>query len=412
MQHKVAAAEGIRGIACFMVVFSHLSLSFFPYLHSFDQYHLTAYPLELAIHHSPFAFFYSGTAAVYIFFVLSGYVLSYAIMNSRNPLQKILSMTIKRFPRLMLPALGSCLLLWLAFHYLQPSGQYVSEWIDVLGEENPGPLSNAFFDGVVRTFWYGWSQYNWVLWTMKFELVGSLLVFALLYAHCKKITWSIMLPLVLVASYLLLRMMPFHMANLLQASWLDIVENNLEMLCFLLGMLCFFRFRRLGNLTAFSLLALGLYCAGVHDNSPSYAWLNPWLDHRTYNLLNFMAGPLVVAAILMNEKLASLFSKRIPVYLGKISFAAYLNHLLLIYVLGLPLFNYLHHASHLSYAANALLTCAVVIAATIIFSELYYRLVDQNAMRFSAWLANICFKLPGLVNRLYAVSGKKPGSLS
>ena len=221
-----------------------------------------------------------------------------------------------------------------------------------------------------------------------------------------------MLPLVLVASYLLLRMMPFHMANLLQASWLDIVENNLEMLCFLLGMLCFFRFRRLGNLTAFSLLALGLYCAGVHDNSPSYAWLNPWLDHRTYNLLNFMAGPLVVAAILMNEKLASLFSKRIPVYLGKISFAAYLNHLLLIYVLGLPLFNYLHHASHLSYAANALLTCAVVIAATIIFSELYYRLVDQNAMRFSAWLAKICFKLPGLINRLYAVSGKKPGSLS
>lgn len=70
-------------------------------------------------------------------------------------------MSMKRFPRLMLPALGSCMLLWLAFHYLHPSGQYISEWLDSLGADDPGPFSNAIYDGIIRTFWYGWSQYNW-----------------------------------------------------------------------------------------------------------------------------------------------------------------------------------------------------------------------------------------------------------
>lgn len=80
MQHKVAAAEGIRGIACLMVVFSHLALSFFPYLHSFDQYRLSPYQLELAIHQSPFAFFYSGTAQPFIFFLYL--VVMYSLMPS------------------------------------------------------------------------------------------------------------------------------------------------------------------------------------------------------------------------------------------------------------------------------------------------------------------------------------------
>lgn len=387
MQHKVAAAEGIRGIACFMVILSHLSLSFFPYLHSFDQNRLQPHALELLIHQSPFAFFYSGTAAVYIFFVLSGYVLTYAIVNSRDPLQKIRSMSVKRLPRLMLPTLGSCMLLWLAFHTMHPSGLYLSEWIDALGEENPGSFYEALYDGIIRTFWYGWSQYNWVLWSIKFECVGSFVVFALLYTHYKNMLTYLVLPVVLLLSYMALHLMPFEIDSLLKASWLDILENNFEIFSFLLGMLCFFKSRRLGNLTAFSLLMAGLYCAGVHDNSLSYVWLNPWLDQRTYNILNFLAGPLLVIALLMNDTLANLFSTRILVYLGKISFAAYLNHLLIIYVVGLPFFNVLHAYSPLGYVTHALLSCTLVITVTIIFSEIYYRLIDQNAMRFSGWLA-------------------------
>lgn len=416
MHHKVAAAEGIRGIACFMVIFSHLSLSFFPYLHSFGRYRAPPYALELAIHHSPFGFFYSGTAAVYIFFVLSGYVLTYSIVNSQQPRTKIKSMTLKRLPRLMLPALGSCVLLWLAFYSMQPDGQYVSAWLDALGSEVSGSevtgsaslssLTDALYDGVVRTFWYGWSQYNWVLWTMKFELVGSLLIFGLLYARyvpaktlnrlglesyvARSVLMTGLLIFLLILSYVSLRMTPFDSNSLTEWSALDILENMLEIVAFLLGMLLFFYYQVLSELMnnwlAFTLLALGLYCAGVHDSSVCYRWLNPWLDGRTYNLLNFIAGSFIVSAVLMNTRLAGLFSTRIPVYLGRISFAAYLNHLLIIYVVGLPLFNLLHQWQ-ISYAISALLSCTAVIGVTIAFSEVYYRVVDQNTLRFSAWLA-------------------------
>ncbi|RYZ99820.1 MAG: acyltransferase, partial [Moraxellaceae bacterium] len=384
------------------------------------------YALELAIHHSPFGFFYSGTAAVYIFFVLSGYVLTYSIVNSQQPRAKIKAMTLKRLPRLMLPALGSCLLLWLAFYSVQPDGQYVSEWLDALGSEVTGSeiassgisgsvslssLTDALYDGVIRTFWYGWSQYNWVLWTMKFELVGSLLVFGLLYARyvpaktlnrmglesyvARFVLMTGLLIFLLILSYVSLRMTPFDLDSLAELSVLDIVENTLELVAFLLGMLLFFYYQVLSELMndwlACTLLALGLYCAGVHDSSVFYRWLNPWLDGRTYNLLNFIAGPLIVMAVLMNTRLAGLCSTKIPVYLGRISFAAYLNHLLIIYVVGLPLFNLLYQWQ-LSYATSALISCAAVIGMTIVFSEVYYRVVDQNTLRFSAWLAHVLIR--------------------
>ena len=77
---KLNAAESIRGLACLAVVFSHLSLSFYPYLHHFSPDDRAHGSWDYFIHHSPFAFWYSGTAAVFVFFVLSGFVLSYAIL--------------------------------------------------------------------------------------------------------------------------------------------------------------------------------------------------------------------------------------------------------------------------------------------------------------------------------------------
>ena len=110
---KLNSAESIRGLACLAVVFSHLSLSFFPFLHHFNPAEVSTSTWQSLIHHSPFAFWYSGTAAVFLFFVLSGFVLSYAIL--RKPAQaefKIKSMLIKRYPRLAIPAVISCLVVW------------------------------------------------------------------------------------------------------------------------------------------------------------------------------------------------------------------------------------------------------------------------------------------------------------
>jgi peptidoglycan/LPS O-acetylase OafA/YrhL len=68
---KVKLVEGIRGIACVVVILSHLLLTFFPHVHGFDLEILQEMSVLNIIHDFPFGFLYAGGAAVYIFFVLS-----------------------------------------------------------------------------------------------------------------------------------------------------------------------------------------------------------------------------------------------------------------------------------------------------------------------------------------------------
>ena len=69
MSAKINSAESIRGLACLAVVFSHLAMSFFPFLHHFDPNEKTDLAWVYAIHHLPFGFLYSGDAAVFVFII-------------------------------------------------------------------------------------------------------------------------------------------------------------------------------------------------------------------------------------------------------------------------------------------------------------------------------------------------------
>lgn len=367
IKEKIEAAEAIRGVACLFVVFSHLSLTFFPSLHSFFNYPTTTEYYELWMHNSPFAFWYSGTAAVYIFFVLSGYVLTFTIVNSRDPIKKIKQMSIKRYPRLMLPALVSCILLWAAYRFIDAPTEHVTDWGSSIGDVPDLTFIYALYDGSIKSFFLGYSDYNWVLWTMRIELLGSFGLFFLLYLREKKAIFSWLIPILTILLCLDL--------------------DYLGYAAFLIGSLFYFHKKSLSNLTAFFCLMLGLYFAGVHNTSRAYQWFYDLLNDQTYEILNFLSGPLIVMAIMWNSKLADAFSNRVTIYLGKLSFAAYLNHILILFAVGLPLFEFLLEL-HWSYANAAVVTCLAVVALTIAFSEVFYQLVDKNTMKLSAKISD------------------------
>jgi peptidoglycan/LPS O-acetylase OafA/YrhL len=368
---KIESAEAIRGIACFFVVLSHLSLTFFPSLHHFFDNPTSTQSIELWIHHSPFAFWYSGTAAVYIFFVLSGVVLTYSIVNSAKPVKKILSMSIKRYPRLMLPALASCMLLWAAFTLYDPPTTGMSEWIASLGDIKPTSFTYAFYEGSFGAFWNGTSQYNWVLWTMKIEFIGSFALFFLLYLRHLNKWLTLLLPITIVA--------------------LCTDLDYLGYAAFLIGALCYLYRKTLSTPVATIVLLFGLYCSGVHIDSDSYQLINDYLGDSSYEILNFLSGILIVLPILFNQTLSRVISNRLTIWLGKLSFSAYLIHLLILYTVGITLFEYLHNAGML-YAPAALLSCAAVIIVTFACSEVFFRLVDKNAITLSNKLANAIIK--------------------
>ncbi len=383
IKEKIEAAEAIRGVACLFVVFSHLSLSFFPTLHHFFNEPTPTQSIESWIHNSPFAFWYSGTAAVYIFFVLSGFVLTYSIVNSKDPIQKIKVMSLKRYPRLMIPAFVSCILLWAAYTLFDPDSTGMTSWASEIGNVTYPSLQHALYEGSIGSFLFGNSEYNWVLWTMKIEIFGSFGLFFLLYLMTKKKVLYWLIPIATIV--------------------LCFKVEYLGYAAFLIGSLFYLNRKNIPNVLAIGCLLLGLYFAGVHNDSLVYQWFYRILGDQAYEILNFLSGPFIVISILGNPKLSVAITNQLTIYLGKLSFSAYLNHLLILYVVGIPLFGYLS-ALNLSYTLAALISCICVLLITIAFSEVYFSLVDKTAMTLSAKFANLSLQTYAKAANLFGKS--------
>src|ERR1700727_3342633 len=97
---RIAYLESIRGLAALQVILLHFFAAFAPNL-------VFALPAAAAIagyiHLSPLYFLYDGYSAVYIFFALSGYVLTRSF--ERHPAQPA-AQILGRIVRLGLPALA------------------------------------------------------------------------------------------------------------------------------------------------------------------------------------------------------------------------------------------------------------------------------------------------------------------
>ena len=372
---KINAAESIRGLACLAVVFSHLAMSFFPYLHHFDPKDQADPNWVSWVHHSPFAFVYSGDAAVFVFFVLSGYVLSYALL--KNPQQfsaKLKAMMIKRYPRLMIPALISCLLVWSIMHWTAIDSSLVGAWLQAFATQNFS-VTQALFEGTIGAFFYSDSNINWVLWTMTIELMGSFALFLVLSLYVWKKSLSLYLAFALIGL----------------AWWWRGQGFSFGITSFLLGMMMYLYAKPISNRVAIALLLFGLYLAGAHNHSSAYAWVYAILGEHTYDYCNFFAGIVIVYSILMSPMLSKKMDRPGLVWLGKLSFSIYLLHLLMLYLVCIPLFNILYGMG-LSYTLTVTLSASAALIMTLLAADLYSRYVDESAIRFSQFLANLILR--------------------
>ena len=371
MSAKINSAESIRGLACLAVVFSHLAMSFFPYLHHFDINEVTDLAWVHAIHHSPFAFFYSGDAAVFVFFVLSGFVLSYAILNKPEQFnKKIKNMMIKRYPRLMIPALTSCLIIWLVFKFVHINSGHVGSWLQAFTVQGFS-FTHALYEGTIGAFLFSESEVNWVLWTMTIELMGSFALFFLLYLyHYKKLAfWLGSLIIPCLAFYWRGRGFSFGISS------------------FIIGIYIYLYAKTISNLAAITMLIIGLYLAGAHNTSTSYQWLYSIFGDLTYDYCNFIAGILIVYSVLMNPLLSKGLDHPILVWLGKLSFSIYLLHLLMLYLVCIPLFNFLL-SLHWSYSISVICSGFTAICVTLVAANFYSNYVDQFAIKVSNKIAD------------------------
>lgn len=178
---RLIQLEAVRGIAALVVLASHLLLGFFP------RFHGLLFPDErVSPFGTPLFALVNGSAAVVVFFVLSGFVLTVRAFQTQSALPLVLG-ALKRWPRLALPVLvvniASGVLVGWALYRNQPVAQQIASpwlgWSYTAAPEQWRSVAAAMREGAFSTFIWGSAYFNNPLWTMYLEFYGSFLAFFL-----------------------------------------------------------------------------------------------------------------------------------------------------------------------------------------------------------------------------------------
>jgi peptidoglycan/LPS O-acetylase OafA/YrhL len=291
---RLDVLDGLRGWAALSVVLFHVFWETFGALVPGFRNPVTGFLCD-------------GQLAVCVFFVLSGEALSAAFFAGKGEASTI-RLAIKRYPRLAIPILASCLIVLaldrfgLAFSReaatIIERGDWMGEWLNfppTLGHV----LRYALFDVFVSAEYQ--HAVNPMLWTMKVELMGSFLVFALLLAWRRLSRPRLLVLTVFVAA----AAAPLEMANYLS--------------CFLAG-LTFADWRARGVFAPlaqrfgwWSLAAIGAIAAA--DG------LLHWIGAAQGKAI---VAVLLALAVYLSPQASAFFCGRLSRGLGRISFPLYL----------------------------------------------------------------------------------------
>jgi peptidoglycan/LPS O-acetylase OafA/YrhL len=372
---KFRYLDGLRGLAALVVVIDHFAISFFQAATD-ASVHPTHGILETAVQKTPLHLIVSGNFSVCVFFILSGIVLSSKFFHTGDS-KVVTASAIKRYPRLALPVIGCVLLAFTlmslhAFFNVPASRITGSTWLVGFWRFHPN-LFNAIYQGAVGIFIKGASTYNTVLWTMKIELIGSFVVFALLLLVGKlryRYFVYLLLGLLFIQTYYVTFVLGialcdryYHRRTAPKASWhwaawVPLLVASLGLASVPIGTLNGTWFAFAGNL-----LPAG---ASVPDTA------------------HIIGAFGLVMAILYTPTLQNLLIKKPVLYLGKISFSLYLTHL---YIIG-SFSSYLFAQVEPSTGYGLGFVIMIIPSALLIWlvADLFTRLVDEPAIRLAAKL--------------------------
>ena len=326
MVHKgrLVPLEALRGFAVLVIVTQHVLLAFSPATSGLLAQDRT----ETSMIGSVWFVLMNGPAAITFCFVLSGFVLSWAVLTvgDRNRVARSFA---KRLPRLAglvaVTTVGSYLLFrYGQYHFTDAAAVSGSAWLKNFGfsgwtAEFRPDLEGALFESVA-TFFAPVYTYNGLLWTMQHGLIGGLLVLAvaLLLSVSLGYRWATAGAMIVLLA-----------AVLSYASFLFPFLTGAS-LAYVLS-----RYRpRLPMLLALPALGGGLYLLGFLLPRGSYTWVSQaplMAQDYAATVLHSAGSALVIAAVLCSAGLYRRLDRRIWWALGRISFPLFLVHPLVIF---------------------------------------------------------------------------------
>ncbi len=362
---RIAYLESIRGLASLQVLLLHTFSAFAPIL-VFSE---APSSLAGAVRFSPLFLFYDGLFAVYVFFTLSGFVLTPAFARWAD---RPFALATSRWLRLAIPALvavtiAMAIKLLVGAAPAEAARAIGLDWF-VKAWSPPRAPTYFFFDALVQGLWAGYSNtsilpdlglplviqpvtasYLPPLWTLSVEMQGSLLIATLVVAARRsRLLWTVLFALCLV---FLLRT---------------------YFLCFLIGhVLARFDARTLLRRTPagllFALAMIGL-CLSLADEYGAVAALASCERQRalwtpcTPHLLKMVGAVLTLVAALGASGLEAMLTRRPFVSLGRLSFSLYLIHWPIVCGVCAALFLAIGGGEDSSWARAAAMAAAIVLS--------------------------------------------------
>ncbi|MES2787299.1 MAG: acyltransferase [Pseudomonadota bacterium] len=317
-QTRHRSLDGLRGLGALCVLVHHFIAAFLPAAY-FGAKGVNTDAFQDWLASSPWVVFYNGSFAVHAFFALSGFVIAQSMSPNTVPLTLLVG---RRYLRLGVPMLVSA---GLAYVLLKVFGDSSRAAAQVVGNawlqwyHNPSPtFFQAAWDAVFNPFRFGESNINRVLWTMRVELFGSIaiyLVYRLVPRQAVVPCLFALLLLTIPARFGLGAYMGMAGGALLFEAH---ARGRLEKL-------------RAGFLGPFLIVA-GLLLGGRAARDPAETHF--YVLHQALSVVasSFeftlaLGAILLLAGVLLTAGAHRFLERRVPQFLGRISFALYLVHI-------------------------------------------------------------------------------------
>jgi peptidoglycan/LPS O-acetylase OafA/YrhL len=356
---KLVPLEGLRGIAAAVVVLYHLVLGFtpkgvgvVPHGHGFWDV-IVQFILGLL----------NGGAAVAVFFVLSGFILSLPFAKDRR-ISRVLVALLKRWPRLAALTTVACVFAWALIHlsghdYKAAAGVIASGWMATHGN---APLAGhhltwwgAIKEGLVSAFTTGDVHFDSPLWTMRIELFGSFAIFLAAPVLFAIQSWP--LRLVLIGGVMVC------VGGVYPVTYLSdfLIGTILAMLYAEDRMPIFSDWQAV----VVGLVAIYLFSFTYEQKLLIHAPIKSILPPGDTSHYVWDAGAVLMIAVLLgNPALRRVFSKTWAVWLGLLSFPIYLLHGPIMLSVGAA--SFMGGVKSLGVAGSAVAAAAASVALTLV----------------------------------------------
>ncbi|KAG9254587.1 acyltransferase family-domain-containing protein [Emericellopsis atlantica] len=418
--HPTAYLDGIRGLAALFVYFCHYSYQAFTVAEGWGcdvtNYNLLKLPF--------LRLWYQGPAAVCVFFVISGYALSYRPLklirsHDMSGLASTMgSLTFRRWFRLFIPPIISTFMVLLlvqagaydATHDFASSSYYNKNVL----EPHPERWASAY-----EQFWdWAWNMFQFIhvwdwtahggstgydvhLWTISVEYRCSMFLFLVIFATSQLRTL-------------------YRFATVLTVTWYTYRNSRWELVLFLCGMLIAevdlirgahgqvpllpqeerqpvktYPEIKTAIWSALGILSLYLLCQpdSRGEITPGWIWMTAqipeWWGADKYRYWQSAGAVLFILAVSQLPPWQKLFNTAVVQYFGKISYAIYLVHGPAMHVIGYRWEAWVYGWTGTYgnwYNVGFALGASLCVPTVIWCADIFWRLVDIPTVRFAKWL--------------------------